>query len=101
MLRGHSLSIYARFSGKKRTSMYISGEQGDHYYIQTQHNDLFFPLQSFFSKYWCKCLGPCSFTSVNLKKASIYGQANIVMKKQYTLFWISFAEVFGLLVFGS
>ena len=24
MLRGHSLSIYARFSGKKRTSMYIS-----------------------------------------------------------------------------
>ena len=24
MPRGHSLSIYARFSGKKRTSMYIS-----------------------------------------------------------------------------
>ena len=41
MPRGHSLSIYARFSGKKRTSMYISREKGDHYYIQTRHNDLF------------------------------------------------------------
>ena len=30
---GHSLSIYARFSGKKRTSMYISRGKGDHYYI--------------------------------------------------------------------
>ena len=27
MPRGHSLSIYARFSGKKRTSMYISWEK--------------------------------------------------------------------------
>jgi len=27
--RGHSLSIYARFSGKKRTSLYISREKGD------------------------------------------------------------------------
>ena len=27
MPRGHSLSIYARFSGKKRTSMYISLEK--------------------------------------------------------------------------
>ena len=41
MPRGHLLSIYARFSGKKRTSMYISREKGDHYYIQTRHNDLF------------------------------------------------------------
>ena len=41
MPRGHSLSIFARFSGKKRTSMYISREKGDHYYIQTRHNDLF------------------------------------------------------------
>ena len=38
MPRGHSLSIYARFSGKKRTSMYISREKGDHYYIQTRRN---------------------------------------------------------------
>ena len=50
MPRGHSLSIYARFSGKKRTSLYISREKGDHYYIQTRHNDLFFPLQSFSRK---------------------------------------------------
>ena len=48
MHRGHSLSIYARFSGKKRTSMYISREKGDRYYIQRRHNDLFFSLQSFF-----------------------------------------------------
>ena len=47
MHRGHSLSIYTRFSGKKRTSMYISREKGDRYYIQRRHNDLFFSLQSF------------------------------------------------------
>ena len=46
MPRGHSFSIYGHFSGKKRTSLYISWEKGVHYYIQTRHNDLFFPLQS-------------------------------------------------------
>ena len=46
MPRGHSLSIYSCFSGKKRTSVYISREKGDHFYIQTRHNDLFTPLQS-------------------------------------------------------
>ena len=50
MHRGHSLSIYAHFSGKKRTSMYISREKGDRYYIQRRHNDLFSSLQSFFFK---------------------------------------------------
>ena len=38
---GTRWDIYARFSGKKRTSMYISRQKGDHYYIQTRHNDLF------------------------------------------------------------
>ena len=47
---GHSLSIYARFSGNKRTSLYISREKGDHCYIQKRHKDLFFPLQSFLAK---------------------------------------------------
>ena len=42
MLWGHSLIIYAPFWGKKRTSLYISREKGDHYYAQTRHNDLFF-----------------------------------------------------------
>ena len=42
MPRGHLLSICARFSGKKRTSLFISWEKGDHYHIQTRHNDLFF-----------------------------------------------------------
>ena len=59
MPRGHSLSIYARFSGKKRTSLYISREKGDHYYIQTRHNDLFFPLKSF-SRKTKKKIGPKS-----------------------------------------
>ena len=48
--RGHWLSIYARFSDKKRISMYISREKGFRHYIQTRHNDLFFPLQSFSRK---------------------------------------------------
>ena len=48
---GHSLSIYARFSGKKRTSLSIYRAKGDHYYIQKRHNDLFFPLQSFLGKF--------------------------------------------------
>ena len=48
--RGHSLSIYARFSGKKRTSMYSSPEKDEDDYIQTRHNDLFFRLQSFSGK---------------------------------------------------
>ena len=43
MPRVQSLSIYERISGKKGTSMYISREKGDHYLIQTRHNDLFFP----------------------------------------------------------
>ena len=50
MPRGHSLSIYARFSGKKRTSMYISREKGDHYYIQTRRNDLFSHYNLFLGK---------------------------------------------------
>ena len=30
MPRGHSLSIFALFSGKRRTSLYISRAKGDH-----------------------------------------------------------------------
>ena len=44
MPRGHSVSIYARFSAKKRTSQYI----GDHCYIQTRHNNLFFSHYNLF-----------------------------------------------------
>ena len=50
MPRGHSLSIYARFSGKKRTSLYSSREKGDHYYIQTGQNDLFSHFHPFLGK---------------------------------------------------
>ena len=47
---GNSLSIYARFSGKKRTSLYISRERGDHYHIQTRHNDFFSHCNLFLGK---------------------------------------------------
>ena len=40
MPRGHSLSIYARFSGKREFQYIISRQKGDHYYTQTRHNDL-------------------------------------------------------------
>ena len=52
-------SIYAGFLRKKRTSMYISREKGDHYYIQARDNDLFFSLQSFSRKTYRK-IGPKS-----------------------------------------
>ena len=48
MLRGHMLSTYVNFLGKKRTSVYISREKGDHYYIQTRHNDFF----SYYNLFW-------------------------------------------------
>ena len=65
MPKGHSLSIYARFSGKKRTSMYISREKGDHYYIQTRHDNPFSRGNLFLGKtdlksmrkYWCEYIG--------------------------------------------
>ena len=50
MPRGHWLSIYARFSGKKRISTYISREKGDRHYIQTRHNDLFSHYNLFLGK---------------------------------------------------
>ena len=50
MPRGHSLSFYTRFLGKKRTSLYISWEKGDYYYIQTWLNDLFYHYNLFLRK---------------------------------------------------
>ena len=47
------------FQAKKRTSMYFSQEKGEHDYIQTQHNDLFFLLQSF-SRKTSRKIGPKS-----------------------------------------
>ena len=42
-----------------------------------------------------------SVTSVNLKKAGMASRNIVMFKKQYTLFWTSFAVVFGLLVLGK
>ena len=47
---GHRLSVYVRFSGKKRISTNISREKGDRHYIQTRHNDLFFHCNLFLGK---------------------------------------------------
>ena len=50
MPRGHLLSFYMCFLGKKRTSLYISWEKGDYYYIQTWLNDLFYHYNLFLGK---------------------------------------------------
>ena len=50
MPSGHSLSIYARFSGKKRISLYIFGKKGARYYIQTRRNDRFSHYNLFLGK---------------------------------------------------
>ena len=50
MPKGHSPSIFARFSGKMITSLYISRGKKDHYYIQTRHNDLFSHYNLFLGK---------------------------------------------------
>ena len=59
MPRGHSLSIWAQFLHKKRTLLYISWKKVHHYYIQTRHSNLFFPLRSFSKKTYRK-IGPKS-----------------------------------------
>ena len=48
MPTGHLLSIYECFLGKRRSSLYISPEKGDRYYILTRHNAFFFPITIFF-----------------------------------------------------
>ena len=50
MPKGHRLSIYALFSGKKRISTCISREKGDRHYIQTRHNDRFSHYNLFLGK---------------------------------------------------
>ena len=50
---GTRLVFTRAFRAKKRTSLYISREKGDHYYIQTRHNDLFSHYNLFLGK-----LGP-------------------------------------------
>ena len=45
--RGGTRSVFTLAFRAKRTSLYISREKGVLYYIQTRHNDLFSPLQSF------------------------------------------------------
>ena len=39
---GTRLVFTRAFRAKKRTSLYISWEKGDHYYIQTRHDEPFF-----------------------------------------------------------
>ena len=50
MPRSYLLIIYARFSGKKRTLMCISWQKGNHYYIQTRHNNFFSHYNLFIGK---------------------------------------------------
>ena len=48
MPRGHSLSIYARFLGKKRTSVYISRQKGDILLHPSTAQRSFFRITIFF-----------------------------------------------------
>ena len=57
MSRRHSISIYTRFLGEKRTSVYTSREKGDHHYIQKRHNVFFFFLHFFFFFHYNHFLG--------------------------------------------
>ena len=49
MPRGHSQYLLALF-GQKRTSLYISWEKGDYYYIQIWLNDPFYHYNLFLRK---------------------------------------------------
>ena len=70
---GGTRSVFTgTFQAKKRTSMYFSQEKGEHDYIQTQHNDLFFPLQSF-SRKTSRKIGP---KSAHKYQASISDRAH-------------------------
>ena len=45
---GGTQSVFTCAFLAKRTSLYISREKGDHYYIQTQYNDHSFPITIIF-----------------------------------------------------
>ena len=95
MPRGHSLSIYARFLGKKKTLLYISGEKGDNYYIQTRHNDLFSHYNLFLGKlkkklarkvrvnpervYWIVLMPPGH--PIILLKSKLFNMATVSVKR--------------------
>ena len=101
MPRGHSLSIYARFSGKKRTSLFISQEKGDNYYIQTRHNDIFSHYNLFLGKLKDKLarkvrvhmlseyMGTCSCLSghpIILLTSNKFNMAAVLVKRPNYLF---------------
>ena len=52
-----------------RLSPYISGGKGDHYYIQTRHNDLFFLYNLIVKHFKKKCP----------QKALVYTKRNVLM----------------------
>ena len=98
MPRGHSLSIYARFLGKKRTLLYISGEKSDHYYIQTRHNDFFSHYNLFLGKlkeklarkarvntervYWIVLMPPGH--PIILLKSKLFNMATVSVKRSFS-----------------
>ena len=64
MPRGHPLSIYARFLGKKSTSLYILGKKAIIITSKKGITIFFFPLQSFSRK---------TSTKIGLKRERKYG----------------------------
>ena len=89
--------IYARFSGKKRTSLCISQEKGDHYYIQTRHNDFFSHYNLFLGKLKDKLarkvlseyMGSCSCPPghpIILLTSNKFNMAAVMVKRSNYLF---------------
>ena len=93
--------IYARFSGKKRTSLFIPQERGDHYYIQTRHTDIFSHYNLFLGKLIDKLarkvrvhmlseyMGPCSCPPghpIILLTCNKFNMAAVLVKRSNYLF---------------
>ena len=56
---GGTRSVFTRaFRARRELDCVFLGQKGNHYYIQTRHNDLFFPLKSFYRK--SEYIGSCS-----------------------------------------
>ena len=113
MPRGHSLSICAHFSGKKRTSLYISREKGDHYYSCTSkhgttiffsHYNLFLGkrLEKLARKARVYILSECIWTCscppghpIILPKSNTFNIAAVSIKRSIDVIRTSLKDFYG------
>ena len=85
---GGTRSVFTRAF---RAKMYISLEKGDHYYIQTRHNDLFSEYILFLGKRKEKLarkargITVASISDLACEQALLFGRAKRVSQKQESL----------------